>query len=1014
MITFFLQRPVAVIMTTIAFIVLGGVAAFQLPVSLMPDIDIPEISIHYTRDDASVNEVENTITGNLRNQLQQIPHLAHIESESKDGGGRINMKFEYGTSIDYAFIEVNQKVDAAMNHLPQDMQRPIIIKASTSDIPVFYVQLSLRNASSEARFLEFCEFTEAVLKKRLEQLPDVAMVDISGNYQPEMYILPDAAKLRSLNITQEQLKNAIDKNNLIAGSLSIRDGYYQYSVKFASQLMSVEEVGDIYLNIGGRLVQLGDVAEVGIRPRDKRGVFIHEGEQALSLAVIKQSSARMSDMKATVSGMLENFREEYPDIEFAVSRDQASLLDYTISNLSQSLVWGIILAVLVMLFFLKDIRSSMIIVLSIPVSTIITILFFQLWGLSINTISLAGLIIGVGMMVDNSIIVIDNINQYRERGYPLFEACSQGTLEIIRPLLSSVLTTCAVFIPLIFLGGIAGALFYDQAMAVSIGLFISLIVSITIVPVIFHLIFSNARAVRINRFIERCTFKHLEEYYTAGYHFVFHHRRRSVLLVAAILAVGACAAFYIRLEQMPPLEINEMLVKTDWNSSIHADENQKRADDIMARFKDRCEEISCFVGEKQFFLNRETNQDLNEAEFYVRTVDNRSLRLLLDDMQRYIRQKYPEARIETEKVKNLFEQMFAEGAAPLVANLTGTQRREAVPVDTINRFIARLDEKMPELQLNPVATVERIALRLRPDRMALYNVSQNTLIYELEKNISKNNIGKLNTGSRYIPIVITETEQTLREILANTQVVTQDGKNYIPAEALVEVTNDYDYKKITGKKEGVVVPVDIYRAGGDSREVMESIRREAQANNLDVHFEGTLLSGQETLWEMCLIIIVAVLMLYFILAAQFESLGMPLIILVEIPIDIAFTLITLWACGTSINLMSMIGIIVMSGIIINDSILKIDTIIRLQKEGYPLLEAIHEGGVRRLKPILMTSLTSIIAMVPLLWGNDIGSQLQRPLAIAMISGMMFGTMVSLYFVPLCYYYVKKMQCRKAT
>ena len=1007
MIKFFLHRPVAVIMTTIAFIVLGSVAALKLPVSLMPDIDIPEISIHYTRDDASASEIENTITGNLRSQLQQIPHLTSIQSESKDGSGQIKMKFEYGTSIDYAFIEANQKVDAAMNYLPQDMQRPIIIKASTSDIPVFYIHLYMPQAASESKFLEFCEFTEAVLKKRLEQLPDVAMVDISGNYQPEMYILPDAAKLRSLNITQEQLQNAINKNNQIAGSLSIRDGYYQYNVKFASQLMSTEEVENIYLNVEGRLIQLRDIAEIGIRPRDKRGVFVEQGKQALCLAVIKQSDARMSDMKENISELLENFRTEYPDIEFSVTRDQATLLNYTIDNLSQSLVWSIVLAVLVMLFFLKDVRSALIIAFSIPISTIISILFFQLFGLSINTISLAGLIIGVGMMVDNSIIVIDNINQYRERGYSLLESCSQGTLEIIRPLLSSVLTTCAVFVPLIFLGGVAGALFYDQAMAVSIGLFVSLFVSISIVPVIFHLLFTNAKAIKINKLIERISFKHLDKYYTIGYHFVFHHRRRAVILTMAFLVGGIVSAWFLKLEQMPPIEINEILIKTDWNNSIHIEENQQRVNDIIAAFEDQCEEISCFVGEKQFFLNREDNQNPNEAEFYIKTKDNSSLVKIIQQIQDYIRSKYPDARIEIEKVKNLFEQMFDEEAAPLIANLSSTQRRETLPVDTVNHFIERLNAKMPELQLNPVATVEKIAIHLRPDRLALYNVDQNTVIYELEKNISKNNIGKLNTGSRYIPIVITETEQTLRDILKHTQIVTKDGKNYIPAEDLVELSTEYDYKKIVGKKEGVVTPIHIYHTGNQSREIIDDLKKEAQENNFDIHFEGSLFSGQQTLWEMAVIIVIAILMLYFILAAQFESLGMPLIILVEIPIDLAFTLICLWCFNVSINLMSMIGIIVMCGVIINDSILKIDTIIRLEREGYPLLEAIHEGGVRRLKPILMTSLTSIIAMVPLLWGKDIGSQLQRPLAIAMIAGLGFGTIVSLYFVPLCYYYVSK-------
>ncbi len=1012
MIKFFLHRPIAVIMTTIAFIVLGAVAALQLPVSLMPDIDIPEISIHYTRDDASVSEIENTVTSNLRNQLQQIPHLASIESESKDGSGQIVMKFEYGTSIDYAFIEVNQKIDAAMNYLPSDMQRPVIIKASTSDIPVFYIHLNLIQAASENKFLEFCEFTEAVLKKRLEQLPDVAMVDISGNYQPEMYILPDDAKLKSMNITQEQLKSAIDKNNRIAGSLSVRDGYYQYSVKFASQLTSIEELGEIYLNIEGRLIQLRDIAEVGIQPHDKRGLFMNKDRQGLCLAVIKQSSARMSDMKKKVSDMLDKFRTDYPDIEFSVSRDQATLLNYTISNLSQSLVWGIILAVLVMLFFLKDARSAFIIAFSIPVSTIITILFFQLFGLSINTISLAGLIIGVGMMVDNSIIVIDNINQYRERGYSLLDSCNLGTLEIIRPLLSSVLTTCAVFIPLIFLGGIAGALFYDQAMAVSIGLFVSLFVSISIVPVIFHLIFSHAQGGKINRFIEKISFKRLNDYYNHGYHFVFFHRKRTVLLVALLFLIGFSLAFRLKIEQMPPIEINEILVHLDWNSSIHTDENQRRIKELIQTYSPRCEEISCFVGEKQFFLNREENQNLNEAELYLKTHNNRELQTLIQDIRSDVQNKYPEANIKISKVKNLFEQMFSNETAPLIANLSSNQKRDHLPVDRINQFIEQMNKKMPGLAVNLPSTVERVVIRMLPDRMALYQVDQNTLIYELEKNISKSNIGKLNTGSRYIPIVITDNEQTLRDILQKTQIVTQNGKNHIPAESLVELIMEYDYKKIIGKKEGIVVPLDIYNVGDSIRHITSTIRQDAYQADMDVHFEGSLFSGQEALWEMSLIIVIAILMLYFILAAQFESLGLPLIVLIEIPLDISFTVLCLWLFDISLNLMSMIGLIVMSGIIINDSILKIDTIIRLEKEGYPLLEAIHEGGIRRLKPILMTSLTSIVAMIPLLWGNDIGSQLQRPLAVSMISGMSFGTLVSLYFVPLCYYFIRKRLKRK--
>lgn len=1010
-IDFLLRRPVGVVMTTIALLVLGGIATFQLPVSLMPEVDIPEITVHYTREDASVNEVENSVTAVLRGQLQQIPSLHAITSESREGGGVITLKFDYGTSIDYAFIEVNQKVDAAMNGLPEEMQRPTIIKASTSDIPVFYVMLSMRQYQSEQKFLEFCEFTEAVLKKRLEQLPDVAMVDISGMTQPEMYVLPDEAKLRSLNITPEQLRTAVENNNRVAGSLAIRDGYYQYNIKFTSQLVSVEELQEVYLNIEGQLMQMKDIAEVGVRPRDKRGMFINGDRQALCMAVIKQSDARMSEMKEEVGEMLENFRKEYPDIVFSVSRDQAELLNYSILNLEQSLIWGIVLAILVMLFFLRDARSPLIIGVSIPVSVVISIFFFRLVGLSINTISLSGLIMGVGMMIDNSIIVIDNINQRLERGEALFMACARGTTEIFAPLLSSVLTTCAVFVPLIFLGGIAGALFYDQAIAVAVGLFVSLLVSVSIVPVIFYLLFLHLREGRVSALIRRISLNHLDEYYTSVYHFVFTRRGRVMLIAAVLLLGGVAAAFRVPVERMPPVETSEMLIRVDWNNSIHVDENRRRVEEVIRQYQNRCLELSCHVGEKQFFLNTGETQQINEAEFYLRAGSADSLNVVIDEVTQYIRNRYPLARVELEKVENLFEQLFKEEDAPLIVYLSGESRRQCAELDKVNSFIDHLNGEMPLLQLNPPAVQDRVVVQLLPEQLALYKVDQNTLLNTLEKNISKVGIGKLNTGSHYVPIVMTENERTIRQVLETTAVVNQDRK-MIPVTALTSLASESDYKRIMGRKEGVVVPVNVYHTGDSVPEIIRKVKTEAERAGLEVHFGGSYFAGNETFWQMLLIIVVAILMLYFILASQFESLTLPWIVLLEIPIDVAVTLLLLWVCDISLNLMSMIGIIVMCGIVINDSILKIDTINRLLREGYPLLEAIHEGGVRRLKPILMTSLTTIIALVPFLWGRDIGSQLQRPLAVAMIGGMTIGTVVSLYWVPLCYYYLvrRKTKC----
>ncbi|MDR1274551.1 MAG: efflux RND transporter permease subunit, partial [Odoribacteraceae bacterium] len=982
MIKYILHRPVAVLMSMIAFVALGIAASLRLPVSLMPDIDIPEITVHYTLDDASVREVEHTITTPLRGQLQQIPRLTELHTESKEGNGTISMRFEYGTSIDYAFIEVNQKVDAAMNNLPRELTRPSIIKASTSDLPVFYVNLALEGAVTEERFLEFCEFTGAVLKKRLEQLPDVAMVDVSGGYSPELYILPDESKMRALQLSQEELRAAINNNNQISGSLAVKDGYYQYGIKFSSQLMSPGELEEVYLNVNGRLLQVKEIAKVGARPRDKRGLFLHDDRQALSLAIIKQSSARVSAMKENVSKLLDEFRREYAGIEFVVSRDQARLLNYSIDNLSNSLAQGIFLAIFAMIFFLCDARSPLIIAISIPVSVVISVLFFYLLGLSINTISLSGLILGVGMMVDNTIIVIDNIHQHRRRGASLFDACVRGTGEVITPLLSSVLTTCAVFVPLVFLSGIAGALFYDQALAVSISLFVSLGVSVLVVPVVFHLLFARAEEIRLDRFVQKISIKKLDEYYTTIFHVVFHHRRAILLGCLLTLLVGVGVFRYLRLERMPRVTTNEMIVAVDWNSPLHVDENRRRAEEIMAIVRPACEEVSCRVGEKLFLLGSEGRQEINEMEIYLRAAGTGALREAIDAIRDLVNARYPEARVDVRETENLFEQLFKSDDVPLIAYLSGDSRREILPFDTVAAFIDRLNARMPSLRLDKPATAERVVIELLPDRLALYKVDQGNLIRALEKNISKTSIGKLNTGNRYIPIVIAGEERTIWEILQSTS-VTNASRVEIPVTALTRLNKELDYKVISGRKEGIVVPVNVYRAGDTVQQIVRTIREEGNARGMNTLFGGAYFAGEETAWEMLMVVFVAILMLYFILAAQFESLTLPLILLVEIPLDVAFTFILLWVTGVSLNLMSMIGIVVMCGVVINDSILKIDTIRRLQRDGLPLLDAIHEGGVRRLKPILMTSLTTILALVPLLWGDDIGSQLQRPMAVTL-------------------------------
>jgi len=459
MVKFLLQRPIAVLMAFTACFIVGLVTYFSLPVSLLPDIAIPQITIQMTGENSSARELENTVVTPVRRQLLQVAGLREIKSETRDGAGVIRLEFDFGVNTDLAFIEVNEKIDAAMNSLPKEVTRPKAIKASATDIPVLYVNM----------------------------LPEVAMADITGVPGRLLQIVPDKDKLAMTGISVEDIENTLSANNVEPGSMLVRDGYYEYNIRIATLLRTPEDVRNIYIRKGERIMQLKELCKVDVVSQKEMGRSVAGGKRAVTLAIIKQSDENMDAMKVKLKETTDYFASLYPDIEFSVSRNQTELLDYTISNLQQNLSLGFLFIFIVAVLFLGDVRSPLIIGISMVTSIVITFFFFYFCHVSLNVISLSGLILAVGMMIDSAIIVTENISQYRERGYSLKRSCAVGTTEMITPMLSSSLTTIAVFVPLIFMSGIAGAIFMDQAFSITVGLMISYITGIMLLPVLYLL-----------------------------------------------------------------------------------------------------------------------------------------------------------------------------------------------------------------------------------------------------------------------------------------------------------------------------------------------------------------------------------------------------------------------------------------------------------------------------------------------------------------------------------------------
>ena len=999
------NRPIAVTMVLIAVMVLGIAAIRKLPVSLVPDINIPQITVQVTSPDRSARELNDILLERLRSELVQVPHLQDITCTARDGSGLIQMTFEYGADADYIFIDVNERVDRA--GWPQGEERPMIARASATDIPAFFINVSIKKGlnTSDNRFMEMSDFVRQVIVRRLEQIPEVAMVDVSGQVYPQLLVIPDMEKLRALGTNEQQLSNAIQSANVNLGSLSIRDGEYRFDVRFESSVVTREDVENVWLKLGGRTYQIKDLAEVREEQQRKKGEVTSDGSQCVTLAVIKRTDARMANLREGIQKLMDAFDKDYPDMEFTITRDQTELLDYSINNMVRNLLYGALFACIIIFFFMQDVRSPLLVVITIPTALILSFLFFYVLKISINIISLSGLVLGLGMMVDNSIITIDNITQRWMKGEPLQDACVYGTQEVFTPMLSSVLTTCAIFIPLIFMSGIAGALFYDEAMAVTITLISALIVSVMVIPVFYYRFYKNQPCFTPNKFISKISVGNM----TGGYDRIlsWFFRRRGVMwgiFGAAVLLIGV---LFIKLDKqkLPVLSHSDTLVNIEWNQRISIEENNSRCEQIVAQFPEMVEQYTCMTGAQQFALSHTRELTLSEAIIYIKAGSTKVIDKIEEQVAEYIHKTWPDAVHSSQASGNIFDMLFSDREPPLVARIKRTNGSTPDP-DQLTSLLGAIRTELPDIEIQPAEWNEYIELVADPERLALYEVDFNTLLSYLQKSMNSSSVLRISKGDISMPVVIGVGEKEARDLIQNQYLDTRGGR--VPLEILLKETRNRDLKSITSGVDREFYPLVLNVKGKDARRAMDAIQKVVRSDEkFDVSFSGTYFTNREMIKELCGVLVISILLLFFILSAQFESLIQPFIILSELIIDIFAVLGILWIFGETLNLMSMIGMVVMCGIVINDSILKVDTINRLRESGMGLKHAILEAGSRRLKAIVMTSLTTILAIAPFLVRGDMGSDLQYPLSLALISGMIAGTFVSVFFVPLAYYVIYK-------
>lgn len=1008
MVRYLIQRPIAVLITFAALVIAGLALIKKVPVSLLPNVDVPQIIIRINYPNTAASVLEQNIIDPLRENLVNISNLKNIESRSANHTGLLYLTFEYGTRMNLAYIEVNEKLDRLTNSLPRDMPRPQVMRINTSDIPVIRVQVIPKAGAS---YLEVSALTEKVLKKRLEQLEGVSLVDINGKQQGIITVTPNKETLNALGINESYITQTIKNANTDLGGLSIKDGQYRYFVKLLNVLENVTAIERLPVRLNdGTVITLNKLAKVQQEPEKQTGYHLYNGKESLVITVQKQPDSRMNELVPKVQEAVELFKKDYPQVDFALTQDQTFLLDAGISNLVQDLIYGGVLTVLLLFMFLGNWASPTLMSISIPLSLIITFIFFYLFNISFNIISLSGLALGIGMLIDNSIVVIDNITRKRINGMDMLESSVQGTNEVITPVISQVLTTVAVYAPLILLSGMAGSLVFDQAIGLTISLGVSLLVAFVLAPLLYKM-FLKTPPEKLKE--DTIFFKWVSK----GYHKMITHILRFKLLYFIItimlMPIGFWLATKITVSALPAIEKKESLVAIDWNAPIDAQENLRRLKQLETAIHSTCTVTEAEAGIKQFLLQQENNS-IEQAEIYYACKDESTKFKTDEQVKQWIRLHYPVASWQITDAPNAFTQLFSSSKPYLEARFKPVQNSEAVDAyKELNEVIKKIPAQNYLLGAGFIKEPS-IAILLDDLKMSVYGISKETIEEALQQQFGTYTVSEIKRFGEVKTIRLKTDKNTLQSKLAN-NIISNNGTRY-PLNYFISLTNDEQAKFITADKTGQYKSIIFEDKKIDVPVLQKQLSTLAAASGFSVDFEGQYFENKEQLKQLWIIFLIVLFLLYFILAIQYEDLVQPLIVMLTIPLGITGGMFLLWATGGTLDVMAAIGFIVILGLIVDDPILKIETLNRLEKkyrsqglqQNDKLLERmIHEAGDLCLKPLLMVSLTTSIALVPVLFVGGIGNDLQKPLAIVIIGGLTIGTFFTTWFIPLAYWYVAK-------
>lgn len=1013
---FAIKRPVTMLMVVVVILILGFVSVSKMSIDLLPDVDVPVIVVLTTYPGAASEEIEDTITKPVEKSVSGVENVKTILSDSQPNVSVVQVRFKWGTDLDIAAMNVREKLDLIRRTLPENAEAPIVLKMDPSMMPVLILGME-----GERDTMYLRQLADDTIVKQIERVEGVSSVIMVGGAQRQVRVRVYPDKLSGYKVAFSQVISALKAGNINVPAGEVDYGNRELLVKTTGEFQDVEEIKNlVVVNRQGAIVRLRDIADVQdaeeevkiysrINKNDGLRILVQKQSDANSVLVAERAKKELAEIKKTLPS----------DIQITEILDQSNYIQKAIKNVAKNALQGAILAILVIFIFLRNYKSTLVIAVSIPISIITTIVIMYFAGITLNVMSLGGLAIGVGMLVDNSIVVLENIYRHQTLGKSKLEAASIGASEMTLAIMASTLTTIAVFVPIVFIEGITSTIFKELSLTITFALISSIFVAVTIVPLLSSRLVdahetSSGKTGFLNNLFKKTDeiYKKVDVKYGNMLAWALDHRKVIVLAMVGVIAVSALAAPLVGSEFFPETDEGKINVEV----SLPLGSKVDLTDEVMRHIEQQVmgipevERFSAQVGTTTLktFLGTGTTEI---GSMDIRLVPHGKRKRRTKDIAEELRQKIgevPGAEIDVKSATIISR----------IGSVTGSDKPVQVAIkgedfevlDELSDKIKNIVQKVPGTR-DVETTMEEgrpeVQVRVDKNKASYYGLDTYSVAATVRAAINGAVATQYKIAGSEVDVNVQLTD-TARETLEDLQAMTimsPEGVN-VPLGFIANfnITEGPNIIKREDQERLVYVSADIYQRS------LSDVIRDIESHMADVHmpegysvkFEGQNKEMVEAFKELRLAMGLAIILVYAVMAAQFESLLHPFTIMFSLPVASFGVVFGLLLNRRSFNVPAYMGIIMLAGIAVNNAIVLVDYINQLKAEGKSTREAIIEAGPTRLRAISMTTLTTVLGLLPLSLGIGEAGEIQAPLAVSVMYGLMVSTVITLIVVPVMY------------